>query len=223
MKLLSLLVIVLTGVTSNAKYKVAVIDSGFTPKYNNVYSQSKLCKKGHYDFTTETSTLGLDDHNHGTVVTDLIAKYAETDNFCIVIYKVFNGKPKASSKTVEAFKMALKRKMNAINYSMSGREPDLHERQLLKKIVATRIAVFVAAGNDNFNLNEFCFSYPSCYKIKGIKIIGAHDAYGNRAYYSNYGSIISQYDYGDIRNGFGTSFATPRALGKYIKQLRLDK
>ncbi len=204
-------------------YKVAIIDTGFMPVPFDS-SMRKLCKTGHYDFAERKPEVGLDTYIHGTYVTYLVNNEAKTENICFLIYKVFGGKSQEID-VVNAMKKAHKAGAKAINMSLST---GLHNHKLDKttrSLAKKGVKIFLAAGNENNNMNNYCPRYPQClnHVNENIVIVGAMDAFGARESYSNYGLKVDVYDWGTIGNARGTSFAAPRALGRYIKTLKLDK
>jgi hypothetical protein len=215
----------LASSTAEAKplYRIAVIDTGFRPM---AYDKTgmKLCPNGHYDFATGKAEVGDDTAAHGSYVTYLINKTAQTKNICFMIYKVFGGKAKIEDLT-RAMKYASQYGAKAINLSVNvfGFEHNFH--RAFRGLAHNGIKMFVAAGNQNRSLNDFCNLYPPCFNDvkRNVYIVGASDQFHLKEHYSNYGARVSVYDWGTIKDAHGTSFATPRALGRYIKSLNLDK
>lgn len=203
--------------------RIAVIDSGFNQEYK---SETVLCKDGHYDFVSETKTIGADELNHGTIIARLIAKQITIDNYCIVIYKVFHLTP--TGPRVEpgilgrALDLAAKSNIDIINFSISGRGFNQAEYEGLLKLKGKRITV--AAGNNGLNLDNRCDIYPACYKgIENKIVVGALDSNNERLTRSNYGSIVSSWELGefvvDEQVVKGTSFATAIETAKIANDL----
>ena len=218
------------GYNANASVpplKVAVIDSGFGFDVELHKKTFKICKSGSYDFTTNTHTVGDDMVGHGTVVTGLLNQHADTKNLCYIIYKVLKGKEfKGYDNVNRALSLAYKNKVDVVNLSLEMYAHDDLTRRLIKSLTKRGTKVFVAAGNDGLNLNVTCNRYPACFKRlnQNFNVVGATDEDGDVAKYSNRGAFISVYKYGRTSNGArGTSFASPRAAGDYIKSLNYDK
>jgi len=212
-----------TRAKARPMYRIAVIDTGFTPLPFDK-TGTKLCKDGHYDYSTKRDKVGLDEIAHGSYVTYLINETAETKNICFMIYKVF-GSEAAITDLGKAIDRARLYGAKAINMSvnMQGFEHAVH--LAYKKATQSGIKIFTAAGNSNKNLNNYCNEYPPCYNDiqKNSYIVGATDKFHQRERYSNYGIKVAVYDWGNIKEAHGTSFAAPRALGRYIKSLNLDR
>lgn len=206
--------------------RIAVIDSGFTPIPFST-SGLKLCKKGHFDFTEDKESIGVDMLGHGSYVTDLIENNADTKSICFIILKVFDGRGASKLEWIKsAMQRAKKYKAIAINMSLGIFQHDYELRQITKMITTRGIKIFASAGNSSNDLNEYCNTYPVCFKgiNKNLVVVGALNVYGDPAKYSNKGIRVSVWRFGDIQNGGrGTSFAAPRALGTWIKSLKLDK
>lgn len=204
-------------------YKVAIIDSGFSPMPGDS-SVLKLCKSGHYDYVTKESEVGADYIGHGSFVTYLINRHSKTKNMCYLIYKVFgNGSDEFAIE--KAFLKAYKEGARAINFSMVMFQYSHRARGIVKYITNKGVKIFASAGNSHRNMNTHCTTYPVCFKgiNSNLVVVGSTDVYGGVASYSNYGARIDVYEFGDMKQHRGTSFAAPRALGKYINSLKLDK
>jgi subtilisin family serine protease len=224
-KLLFLSILLSCSLSFAKPYKVAILDTGFTPLFpdNAIF---KLCDSGHYDFNEEAPEIGFDDYGHGSFVTYLINANADTNNMCYVIYKVFGPNTVNGHDVIDrALVMAAKSRVNAINMSLYMTNHSYKTKKIIKKLTRRGIKIFVSAGNEGRNLNQKCFTYPVCYKgiNRNMVVVGALDNYGEVARYSNIGLKVDVYKMGDIGRSRGTSFAAPRALGKYIKKLKLDK
>lgn len=213
---------------SDAKVlRVAVIDSGFGFDVEHSKKTFKICDTGSFDFISGLATVGDDHIGHGSMVTALINKHADTKNMCFLVYKVFGGQGGSGDVTVvdRALIAAYRNKADIINMSLSINSHSTTTKKLLNTITRRGVKVFAASGNDNKNLNIKCNTYPSCYKALGPNFIrvGALDQDGDVAKYSNHGASVTVYKYGRTMFGArGTSFAAPRAAGDYIKSLKMD-
>ena len=218
------LTVFLTGLSfSEAKepYRIAVIDSGFSPVPFDS-SAMKLCKAGHYDFSTRTASVGYDTMYHGSYVTALINQRAAGKKICFLIYKVFGGKSGVGDLNT-ALQMAHTNGARAVNLSLSFNMYSEEIKKTLQRMTRRGVKVFAAAGNSKTNMNEKCSRYPACYQGLNSNFVrvGALDDDVDVAKYSNYGLKVSVYKYGRLRNGSrGTSFAAPRALGDYVRNLK---
>jgi len=214
---------VATSQISNQTIKIAIIDTGYTILEGR---NLKLCSTGHYDFSTKTPYVGLSIGNHGTKVGSIIADELKAYDYCAIIYKVQTAEGIPPGNITKALRLALKQHVAAVNISLTGPEQDVDELAALSALTASGTRVFIAAGNEGTNLDNNCNTYPACYTIKNIEVIGAIDPTRHiRASYSNYGKRrITQWYSGDTyldgEEDHGTSFASPRALSRYIRDLR---
>ena len=202
------------------KTKVAVIDTGFSGLYATSKTKKALCKSGHYDFTLNEPVLGYDQIGHGSFVSSLIVENAKRNDICILIYKVsaYAGE-KTRLQIAKALVYAYKKGAKVTNISMGDSTFNHIENQTFKAVAQRGMKIFVAAGNDSKNMNHMCNIYPGCYTSKNIFTVGSTDRSGLIETYSNKGSKVQIYEYGTIMNvGRGTSFATPRAVARYLRE-----
>jgi len=195
-KILGLLIFLCSFNTlANNILKVAVIDTGFNPKYSN---QANLCESGHKDFSGE----GLFDYNgHGTNVIGLIVKHSSTKNYCIIIIKAFAMKsPKTKSYIVEALQYAYDIKADIINLSAGGEKPISSEKRIVMKILNKKQIFVTAAGNNGKNLDKACTYYPACYDKRIIVV-------GDKNKYSNYGKYVDAIQNGKNQTAFGQTMS----------------
>jgi len=200
--------------------KVGIIDSGYTPALFSI-SSPKLCPTGHYDFSKKSPSIREDVLGHGTFVTQLVNDTANKNNICFEIYKVFG--PNISPRSVEdAILMAFNSGVKVVNMSLSINEYSRRLHRIVQYVTKRGMIIFVSAGNENHNLNKLCRVYPTCLKNinSNLRVVGALDTYNDKANYSNYGLRLDIWEDGDLQSLFnrmrGTSFASPRATGKYI-------
>jgi subtilisin family serine protease len=202
-------------------FRIGIIDTGFDKALDT--QGMKLCSSGHFDFNSNTPRVATS-HYHGTAVAQAIVEEMEGVNYCLVIFQVgsyFGITPEAVGA---ALKLAATEGLIAVNISLEGPTYSFEERQQLYGLASKGTAVFVAAGNRHLNLDEACMSYPSCYGLPNVYVVGATQDDGQfKASYSNYGSRISVWKDGTVNfndeNLRGTSFASPHALGDYVHSL----
>lgn len=205
----------------HALIKIAIIDTGYDA--GQAFAKIKLCKTGHFDFATNTPVLAST-NPHGTMVASLIAQGLDGVNYCAVIYQVNGPEGVTFENLIGAFAKAEQESLQAINLSIQGYKYSFFEKAAITRVALRGTHVFVAAGNDNLNLDEACNSYPGCYSIRGLHMVGAMNPdYSSRASYSNYGSRVELWYPGFYQTvmeyGKGTSFAAPRALADYVYSL----
>ena len=203
--------------TAKGETRVAVIDGPLLHE-ESMNMSFKMCKKGHFDFNTQKPVVARANDVHSYYVTNLISQVAQRNDVCFVMLNVMgrNVKPGAIGKAID---LALKYKVKAVNISIVSTELLESEKSAIKRALRRGVRIFVAAGNDSKNLNEVCNTYPACYRIKhkNYKVVGAIDVYWQKAYYSNYGTMVNQWEFGEVGPLRGTSFASPRALGLYLR------
>lgn len=216
--------------------RVAIVDTGFIKQLGK--PNVKLCKTGHYDFILNKPGIPVDILNkesHGTFISNIIAADLEDSNYCIVVYRVWQNDIETEPMFIrvqKALRMAAEDNVTAVNYSIQGLLYSATERAAFVKALSQGIKIFVAAGNDNQDLDQKCISYPACYKDlpSGMYVVGAVTDSDPMAVasYSNHGSRIDVWKYGsyiDQDRGMyarGTSFAAPRALSDYVRSLQAE-
>lgn len=200
-----------------AKYKIAILDTGYNPF--TAGTKLKLCKSGHFDYRTNTATIGATGE-HGTKVASIIAEELRNVDYCAVIYQVMNRQNNMLDvNIVDALNRARASGAAAVNLSFVSQYPTIAERKALERL-AKGARLFVAAGNDKKNLDWYCDAFPACYDIPNMVVVGATDTSGMTASYSNRGERINVWYFGGHRyGGYGTSFAAPRALSAYVSGL----
>jgi len=197
--------------------RVAFIDNGAKTTLS-----VPLCQDGHYDFVAGKPGVGSSLHYHGSMVMMAAFEYIhKKDAVCFIVYKVYGPGPVAT-RIAKALDMAVESGVKYVNISLEGLNfKSYKEKAALKRAFDNKVHVFMAAGNESLNLNQECRSFPSCYyplKNKYKHVVGAYDKYNNRAHYSNYGSIVTDWQLGDFKNDMGTSYASPRALAVHLNE-----
>jgi len=218
----SLIALLFCSRSLGSTIKVAVIDTGI-----DAASSHDLCTFGHKSFVNNSSPL-KDTHGHGTHIAGLISKYAGKGDWCMV-----------------AIKYAIDLKVDYINISGGGFQPNDGEKALIIKALNKGIKVVVAAGNgdDNHvavNLDKDCSYFPACYDKRILVVGNLKDTDSNpdfvtwsgeklsRAPSSNYGSYVKRWEVGTNvestlpgnRRGrmTGTSQATAIVTGKLLNK-----
>lgn len=189
--------------------KVAILDSGV-----NAYSGLKLCPTGHYDFISNTPTVGADPIGHGTNEVTIISKYAKDADFCFLIYKIFNKKQ--GNKSIDLFalaiKAAIKNGANIISIAVdSNYESDDKELKAYELAREKGIEIIISAGNRSKDLDSNCNLYPICYPVSMTRV-------GNKGLQSNRGKIVEVLE-AECEEGFcGTSASVAIFTGKVLYQ-----
>lgn len=196
---------------SAATIKVAIIDSGI--KRTEIKAQFCPESKDFQDGRDD------EDQTHGTIVAKVLSEGLENLDYCIMDLRVFNDSKGTNYDVTQAIRHATKHGAAIINLSLSGPLPSVFERLAIEDAVSKNITLFVAAGNEAQNLNIKCNSYPACYNLDKIIVVG-----DNCTNVSNYGSIVriiacSRAEYKDTYN-YGTSFSTPKIVNLFLKTLK---
>lgn len=208
------------------RIKIGVIDTGIV---NSKEMFPFLCKGNHYDFT---GTSIEDTYNHGTNVAWILKSYINPKTHCLQIFKWYSkdGSNNNLQNSIDAINKAIIEKVKYLNLSYGGDFPDRNELNVVKQALDKGIIISAAAGNESKELsNKHCNYFPACYKVnnKNFHVTGALDSQGGITSFSNYGELVTDWNFGELqcegydRNGKpiclkGTSQATPRTLGKLI-------
>lgn len=174
MKFFIFFIILFISVFANAKqYRVAIIDTGIGhddfishPDYKNI----NLCLGKHQNYATNEIYIHKkgsaipsflkDRHGHGTHVAGLITDNAGDANYCLIIMKnyTFQRKPAGIEMVInttyeKAILDAVAMGVDFINISGGGKKYDRGECSALKLATALGIKVFVASGNEGWNIS----------------------------------------------------------------------
>lgn len=204
-----MILLLISLVLAKDPIKVAVIDTGFSKKYEK---QIKHCNPTYNKSFINSST--DDEHGHGTNVTGLIKQYAENSNYCFLIYKALPGN---SFITAVAVTQAMIDGAQIINYSGGSLYYSPVEAEAVKQFMK-KGGIFIAAAGNNTQLLDFkrgCNYYPAC-THPDVHVIG------NKATTSNYGPAVDNILDGNDKTAFGltmsgSSQSTAIFTGKFIK------
>jgi subtilisin family serine protease len=203
--------------------RVAVIDTGIDSYVNN------LCPNGHKSMVDNTPL--VDTHGHGTHIAGIISKYAGKGDYCIISIKFYDehadGKTNLSNM-IKSINYAIDLKVDLINISGGGTDPDSKEKTSVQRALNSNIKMIVAAGNNHKDLNDECY-YPACYDKRLVVVGNLQDTSPNRAPSSNYGNKVNRWEIGTnvestlpgkrVGKLTGTSQATAVASGKIVKEM----
>jgi hypothetical protein len=192
---------------ASALIKIAVIDTGIGLQL------PPLCGP-----VVDLTGTGIADTNgHGTNISGIIHSHAKDTSYCQYIIKYTNTghDNEAIENTIKAFELAIKLKVDMINYSSSGGKYDPREHLIIRKALDNGIRIFVPSGNWGETLTRVsCEVYPACYDER-LFVVGAKgNSYGS-------GELVDGWEVPE-GTGFnvklrGTSQATGTFSGKLIK------
>ena len=197
------------------KIRVGVLDTGLDIT-DRRFSHLLCPGNVHRDFTDTTLA---DKHGHGTHIVSLIKEFAGlTDGYCLVIVKYWDLKASEDEherSLVKGIKYLADLKVDIVNFSGGGEGYSYVEESAM--ISASKILWVVAAGNDGKELDAKIKYYPACYHLRNVISVGALDAKGARATYSNYGHCVKVWEIGHTTGTLhGTSIATAIHTGKIL-------
>ena len=197
---------------------VYVIDSGFT---NNTLFYDNIILTESFIDDNSTDTLG-----HGTHVISLISSkdYGVSKNVDIVGLKVFNDTHNTTAiDLINALNFSQDHCMNhsnkcIINLSLGLTTIVEEVDDLLNDIYNDDFIIVVAAGNDDINS---CLRSPS--HLDFVITVGSINYFDFKSSFSNYGSCVDLYTYGEFIPGLnlnnnvilksGTSMSAPIVTG----------
>lgn len=227
MRILILLVLLISTIADAKQLRVAIVDTGLDqkdPRFSKLLCPGNLS----WNFASNNSDTS-DHHGHGTHVAGLIKQYAGSSDYCLIIYKFYNGKSDLdpASATVAAFNRAVKDKVDIINYSAGGNGYEAEEDVALRNADRHGITMVLAAGNNGKDLTNKPY-YPAVLPLKNKIVVGSLDFDSKKPHASsNYGKEVSVWERGEnllstLPNGHegyltGTSQATAIHTGKLIK------
>jgi len=176
---------------SFATIRIGVLDSGLD--LNDPRFKKHLCKYGHKDFT---NTGISDQYDHGTHVSGLILQNAGEGDYCIVIVKYFKEE---IGDTLPAYIRAINYLANLnleyVNISGGGLAFVKQELSAMKR--AKNTTFIVAAGNDGKYIDCKRYkTYPVCYDLPNVLVVGNLTKKGYRAKTSNYGPRVKFWEIG---------------------------
>lgn len=241
-----------TGQIGSKKVLVAVIDTGVDWTHEdlreNIYVNNgeagELAHNGKDDDQNgfvddvhgwnfvDKNNQSMDDNGHGTHCAGTIGAVGNNGigvagvnwNTHILPIKFLNKNGSGEvADAIESVNYAVKMGARVLNNSWGGSGPSKALKQAIEKANAANSLFVVAAGNDNFNNDEF-HTYPSHFEIPNILTVAASDNLDQKAYFSNFGPLTvhvaapgseifstvpnNQYEYLS-----GTSMATPHVAG----------
>lgn len=180
-----------------------------------------------------TNTLLEDSVGHGTHMANVIADRIKNVNYCTIIVKWF-AKNQTSAEnianTIEGFKyIDTLSNISLVMYSAGGATSSVEERDAILALTLKGVKVFVAAGNENNDLDLNCNFFPACYNISNVEVVGSLDKNDKKQKLSNYGKKVTKWELGEdvIANAgiygniplTGTSQANAIAVSKYLNEL----
>lgn len=192
---------------------VAILDSGVALHPQLI---ERMPESG-YDYVDADEDATNDEFGHGTQVAGVVADCTAGEAVLLYPIRVLtaDGSGKVSS-VVLAIREATEKGVDVINLSLEGEKLNQALDDAILDAVAAGVTVVVAAGNQ---AADTAANSPAHLTDEGVLVVGAVEADGQRAAYSNYGASVDVYAYGrSIRccantGGYtaasGTSVAAP--------------
>lgn len=203
--------------TGSTDVKIAVLDTGVDNNHQNL--------QNFVDMSLAKSFVGgdtMDRQSHGTHVSGTIASYGSVSgvmqNASIVPVKVLGDDGSGSTYGIQqGILYAASIKADVVNMSLGGGGYSQGMDEACQTAVDAGVVVIAAAGNSGTG----SISYPAAYS--SVIAVGAVDANGKRASFSQYGTGLEVMAPGTNiystvpNNGYdsfnGTSMATPHVAG----------
>lgn len=196
-------------INSSKKVKVAVLDSGVSPKSEEL---RKVTLRGEgYNYVSNNSSF-FDDYGHGTEVASVIAAafgyYKGSGKelpLSILPVKVLDSKGKGTpDELVKGIYYAADEGADVINISIAFEKKDKNIQRAIEYANSKNIAVVVSSGNYGENCDNI-----SPAGDKGVVTVASVDKNLKRAWFSNYGFSV-------MTAAPGTSIAVTDNRGKII-------
>lgn len=204
--------------SDNPEIIVGIIDTGID--LNHTKLQKRIIRTNTNFTSSYLEDMEWDNNGHGTNVAGVIAQ-STPDNVKISAFKVADVKGDVyTSSLILAYEYILAMKENQpdiLNMSYGGYDPETPvEKDLLEQLKDSGISLIASAGNENADTKDV-----SPANNENVLAVSAHDANGNKCWFSNYGSTVdiaapgesvktykvansTSYEYVD-----GTSFSSP--------------
>ncbi len=191
--------------TGTSQTKIAVVDTGVDgshPEFNGRVVLAADCLSGNC-----VSSSAVDNQYHGTHVAGTIGAAGNDSigipginwNISIIAVRVMNSQGRGTTTAINSgIIYAVDNGAKAINLSLGSNSPcSATQQDVVNYALNKGASVIVAAGNSKTDASYF--SPASC---NGVIAVGATGPNDERAYYSNYGSVV------DIAAPGGNSAAT---------------
>lgn len=214
--------------------KVAVIDSGVQANHEDL---NGVTGKNFANGAAGTA-YNEDNGEHGTHVAGIIAAaagngkggagiapQAAVKSYCVMT-KESGGRSGSDADIMRAINAAVADGNDIINMSLGGPMYSGDYAEVVKNAYDKGVAVFVSAGNDDSDANNFPAAYPGAISVAAV------DQNGARAYFSCFGSTVDLAFpgvriYSTVPTGYGTmsgtSQASPAAAGTAAVILSADE
>lgn len=213
------------AMASQSDITVMIIDTGIS-KHHLLTPWVQYDASGNYE----------DDNGHGTHIAGIVAMGSNelSDPICSNV-KIFACKEHNNvADSILCLKLAIRYKVDYINYSLTGPEFDPEEYHLFEKYVNQGGTVFIAAGNEGKDLRTFgaylagyAFGFSIFKPLKNIIVVQNECNDGLLCPSSNTHpfaqqfkgeAILSTYNDGKYAKMTGTSQATPGLLHLVLKE-----
>lgn len=224
-----ILFILLLSINSIAeeRSRLVVIDHGL---YSGSIEPSVFCEDADIEF--DVSQIGV---SHIEKVTMAALEFTDIKNNCIHPFQTtYSGNLEVFS-IWSLYQVRSLKNVKSINISMSGDPPDSIasakiELDLYVELMKSGVDIFVSAGNSKQVLSEDnCLVFPACYKtlLRGaisqkFIVVVSYDSPRHPSFFTNLAEFESYMEDGWVSGSFGTSFSSPRAMGKKSSYMSLS-
>lgn len=195
--------------------KVVIIDTGVS----NV-GYTHMCPDGHKSFSPSASIKDHTQSKHGTNIAAIIEKEGGPGNWCFIMVKFADKEGDITFQDyMNALEYAASLKPALLNLSLTGRNKDAYETQLIKQMINAGTQVVAAAGNDGeFIPATKCDVYPACVDSR-VYVVGNS---GSKS--SNKGPFVDTFINGEnvTAGGItlsGTSQSAATFTGRVIRKV----
>ncbi len=169
---------------------VAVVDSGADLSHPALAGRLWTAADGSHGADFIDGDLDPTDVNgHGTNIAGIIAQGMPADARLMIVRVLDADNGGTLAGVAEGIRFAVAHGASVINLSLNTDTPDPGIEDALKLAAAKDVTVVAAAGNDHRDLGA-APSYPACSAQANVIAVGALDAAGRPAAFSNTGNCV---------------------------------
>lgn len=207
----------------NVELKVAILDSGISPDFN----ESLDLPIYQYSFIKSEDT--FDNIGHGTAIANLIIETAQlstSTNTEIYSLKVLDDRGYGKYESViEAIDWSIKNNINIINMSFGFKQENEKLRKKIEEATNKGILIIASGGNTNGFSTDYPAAFENVIAVSALdgKKIAYYAAKDNIDYFTNGTNIQVKHLGSNTKIENGTSIATARVTALIILFLQNNK